>query len=156
MDSSLPGFHVLHYLTEFAQTHIHWVGDIMSFPSPPACNLSQHQSFPVSRLFATTGGQIIRASASPSNEYSGLISFWMDWFDLFAVKGLSGVFFTTRVRKYQFFSTRPSLRSNSHLYMTTGKTIDLTIWTCVSKVMSLLFNMLSRFVIVFFPRCSCL
>ena len=67
-------------------------------------------------------------------------------------KGLSRIFSSTTILKHQFFSAQPSLCSNSHPYMTTGKTIGLTRWTFVTKVMSLLFNMLSRFVIAFLPR----
>ena len=90
---------------------------------------------------------------SPSNEYSGLISFSMDWLDLLAVQGFSRVFSNTTVQKHRFFRAQPSLWSNSHIpYMTTGKTIALTRWTFVDKLMSLLFNMLSRFVIAFLPR----
>ena len=91
MDCSMPGgIPVLHCVLEFAQTHVHWFDDaIQSFcpllPLPfPAFSLSQHQG-----LFAS-GGQSIRASAlasMPSNEYSGLISFRNDWFDLLAVQG---------------------------------------------------------------------
>ena len=96
-------------------------------------------------------------SISPSNEYSGLISFWIDWFDLFAVQG-------TLKSLLQHHSPKASiLRCSafftvqlSHPYMTTGKTIALTRWTFVGKVMSLLFNTLSRFVIAFLPRSKCL
>ena len=91
-------------------------------------------------------------SISPSNEYSGLISFRMDWFDLLSVQGLSRVFSNTTVQKHQFFRAQLSSQSNSHPYMTTGKTIALTRWTFVGKVISLLFNMLSRLVIAFLPR----
>ena len=93
-------------------------------------------------------------SISPSNEYLGLISFRIDWFDLLAVQGRSGVFSSTTVRNHQFFSSQPSLWSTSHncTLCTTGKTIALTIWTFVGKVRSLLFNMLSRFVMTFLPR----
>ena len=83
-------------------------------------------------------------SISPSNEYSRLISLLS--------KGFSKVFFNITVQKHQFFSIQLSLWSNSHPYMTTGKTIALTRWTFVSKVTSLLFNMLSRLVIAFLPR----
>ena len=90
---------------------------------------------------------------SPSNEYSGLISFKMDWLDLLAVQG-------TLKSLLQHHSSKASiLRCSvfftvqlSHPYMTTGKTIALTRWTFVGKVMSLLFNMLSRLVITFLPR----
>ena len=92
-------------------------------------------------------------SISPSNEHPGLISFRMDWFDLLAVQG-------TLKSLLQHHSSKASilLRSAffivqlSHPYMTTGKTIGLTRWTFVGKVMSLLFNMLSRLVIAFLPR----
>ena len=96
-------------------------------------------------------------SNSPSNEYSGLISFRIDWFDLVAVQG-------TLKSLLQHCNSKASiLRCSalfmvqlSHPYMTTGKTIALSIWTFVSKVMSLLFNMLSRFVIALLPRSKCL
>ena len=71
-------------------------------------------------------------------------------------KRVSRVFSSTRVQKHQVFARQPSLWSNSHLYMTTGITIVLTIWNFVSKVMSLVFNILSRFVIAFLPRSKCL
>ena len=111
-------------------------------------------SFPVSQFFIP-GGQSIGPSASirPSNEYSGLISFRMDWLDLLAVQG-------TLKRLLQHHSSKASvLRCSaffmvqlSHPYTTTGKTIALTRQTFVGKVMSLLFNMLSRLVITFLPR----
>ena len=94
-------------------------------------------------------------SISLSSEFSGLISFSIDWFELLAVQG---VFSSTTVQKHQFFSDQLSFFrvQVSHLYMTTGKTISLTTWIFVGKVMSLLFNMLSRLVIAFFPRSKCL
>ena len=92
-------------------------------------------------------------SISPSNEHSGLISFRMDWLDLLAVQG-------TLKSLLQYHSSKASILQRSafftvqlsHPYMTTGKTIALTTWTFVGKVMSLLFNMLSRLVITFLPR----
>ena len=92
-------------------------------------------------------------SISPSNEYSGLISFRTDWFDLLALQG-------TLKSLLQHHSSKASVLQHSaffivqlsHPYMTTGKTIALTRWTFVGKVMSLLFNMLSRLVITFLPR----
>ena len=89
-------------------------------------------------------------SISPT-EYSALIFFRIDWVDSLQSKGLSRVFSNTTVQKHQFFGVQP-LWSNSHICMTTGKTKALTIWSFVSKVISLLFNMLSRFVITFLPR----
>ena len=91
-------------------------------------------------------------SISPCNEYSGLISFRMDWLDLLAVQRLSRVFSNTTVKRHQFFGAQLSLLSRlSYPYTTTGKTIALTRRT-FGKVMSLLFNMLSRLVITFLSR----
>ena len=87
-------------------------------------------------------------SISPSSESSQLICFRIDWFDLLE---LSRVFSNTTVQKLQFLMIQLS-----HPYMTTGKTIALTIRTFTGKVLSLLFNMLSRFVIPFLPRSKCL
>ena len=91
-------------------------------------------------------------SISPSNEHPGLISFRMDWLDFLAVLGTLKSLLYTTVQKYQFFGAQFSLQSNSYPYMTTGKTIAMTRQTFVDKVMSLLFNMLSRLVITFLPR----
>ena len=112
------------------------------------CPFSCPQSFPASELFPV----------SPSNEYLGLISLRIDWFDLLAVQGtLKSLLQKTTVGRHQFFGTQPSLWSNSHIpYMTTGKTIALTRQTFVGKVMSLLFNMLSGFFIAFLPKNKCL
>ena len=96
-------------------------------------------------------------SVSPSNDYSGPISFRMDWLDLLAVQG-------TLKSLLQHNSSKASILQLSafftvqlsHPYMTTGKTIALTKWTLVGKVMSLLFNMLSRLAITFLPRSKCL
>ena len=106
--------------------------------------------------FSTSGGQSIGVSASvisPSNEYSGLISFGMDYLDLLEVQG-------TLKSLLQHHSSKASVLWHlaffivqlSYLYMTTGKTIALSRWTFVGKVMSQLFNMLSRLVVTFLPR----
>ena len=92
-------------------------------------------------------------SISPSKEHPGLISFRMDWLDLLPFKGL---FSNTIVQKHQFFGAQLSSQSNSHPYMTTGNTIALTRRIFVGKVISLLFNILSRLVITFLPRNKCL
>ena len=90
---------------------------------------------------------------SPSNEYSGLISFMIDWFDFLAVQGTLKNLPSITIPKNLFFSVHDFFMVQfSYLYRMTGKTIALTIWTFVSKVMSLLFNMLFRFVIAFLPR----
>ena len=110
---------------------------------------------PMSQFFAS-GVQSVGSfifSISPSNEYSGLIYFRIDWFDLVAVQG-------TLKSLLQHHSSKPSILQRSafftvqlsHPYMITGKTIALTIWTFVDKVMSLLFNILPRLVITFLPR----
>ena len=106
--------------------------------------------------FFTSGDQSIGVSASvisPSNEYSGLISFGMDYLDLLEVQG-------TLKSLLQHHSSKASILQGSaffvvqliHPHMTTGKTIALTRWTFVGKVMSQLFNMLSRLVVTFLPR----
>ena len=112
----------------------------------------------MSRLF-TSGGQSIGASASASesvllNEYSGLISFRIDWFDLLGrSKGLSRVFSNTAVQKHPFLGDQLFfIVQFSHPYMTPGKTMALTRQIFVGKVMSLLFNTLSRLVMAFLPR----
>ena len=91
-------------------------------------------------------------SISPSKEHPGLISFRMDWLDPLAVQGTLKSLLQHTVQKHQFFGAQLSLESNSYPYMTTGKTIAVTGQTFVGKVMSLLFNMLSRLVIAFLPR----
>ena len=108
----------------------------------------------MSQFFASSGHSMsFSFSISPSNEYSGLISFRMDWLDLLEVQG-------TLKSLIQHHSSKSSILQGSaffivqlsHPYMTTGKTIALTRWTFVGKVMSLIFNMLSRLVIAFLPR----
>ena len=90
---------------------------------------------------------------SPSNEYSGLISSRIDWFNLLAVQGtLKSLLQQHNLKALILQCSTFFMVQFSHLYMTTGGTIALSIWTFVSKVMSLLFNMLSRFVVAFFPR----
>ena len=92
-------------------------------------------------------------SISPSNEYSGLISFRMDWLDLLAVQGTLKSLLQHHSSKASILQFSAFFRVQfSHPYMTTGKTIALTRWTFVGKVMSLLFTMLSRLVTAFLPR----
>ena len=106
--------------------------------------------------FFVSGGQnhwSFSFSITPSNEHSGLISFRMDWVDLLAVQGTLKSLLQQHSSKASILWCSAFLVVQlSHLYMTTGKTITLTVWTFVGKVMSLLFNMLSRFVIAFLPR----
>ena len=161
MDCYTPGRPVLHHLLEVAQTHVHRVSDVIQ-PSHPFHPLLLLPSlFPSIRVFSNESVLCIRwpkywrfnFSISPSNEYSGLISFRIDWLDLLAEQG-------TLKSLLQHHSSKASILQRSaffmvqlsHPYMTTGKTIVLKRPTFVSKVMSLLFNMLSRLVIVFLPR----
>ena len=161
MNCSTPGLPVYHQLPESTQTHVHWVGDAiqpshpLSSPSPPALN------FPSIRVFSHKSALHIRwpkywsfsFNISPSNKHAGLICFRMDWLDLLAVQG-------TLKSLLQHHSSKASILQRSaffivqllHPYMTTGKTIALTRRTFVGKVISLLFNMLSRLVITFLPR----
>ena len=158
------GYPVLHHFPELAQAHVHRVGDATQ-PSHPLLPLLLLPSiFPSIRVFSSESALPIRwpeywsfsFSISPSNEYSGLISFRMDWLDLLAVQG-------TLKSLLQHHSSKASVLWHSaffivqlsHPYMTTGKTVALTRRTFVSKVMSLLFNTLSRFV-AFLPRSKCL
>ena len=107
-----------------------------------------------------SGGQrtgVFSFSISPSNEHPGLISFRMDWLDLLAVQGT----LKSLLQHHNLKAPIPPhsaffIVQLSHLYMTIGKTIVLTRWTFADKVMSLLFNMLSRLVITFLPRSKCL
>ena len=165
MDCSTPGFPVQNQLPELAQIHVHWVGDAIqpSHPvlslSPPAFNLSQI------KVFSNESTLCIRwpkywsfsFSTSPFNEYSGLISFRMDWLDLLAVQGTLKSLLQHHSSKASILQCSAYFRVQlSHPYMTTGKTIALTRWTFVGKVTSLLFNMLPRLVTAFLPRSKCL
>ena len=116
--------------------------------------------FPSVRVFSNESILCIRwpqywsfsFSISPSNEYSGLIYFRSTGLISLLSKGLSRVFSSTIIRKHQFFSSQSSLRSNSHIHTWLQEKSVLTIQTFVSKVTSLLFNMLSRLVIAFLSR----
>ena len=119
MNRSTPGLPVHHQLPEFTQTHIHRVSDAIQpshpllSPSPPAPNPSQHQSFPMSRLFAWGGqstGVSALASFLPKNSQGWSPLEWTGWISLQS-KGLSRVFSNTTVQKHQFFGTQPSSQS---------------------------------------------
>ena len=165
MNRSTPGLPVHHQLPEFTQTHVHWVSDaiqpshLLSSPFAPAPNP------PSIRVFSNESTLRIRwpkywsfsFSIIPSKLHPGLISFRMDWLDLLAVQG-------TLKSLLQHHSSKASILQRSafftvqlsHPHMTTAKTIALTRWTFVGKVVSLLFNMLSRLVITCLPRSKCL
>ena len=165
MDSSTPGFPVQHQLLGLTQTHFLWVGDAIQaphpllFPSPHAFNLSQNQGLSNESVlhirWPTCWG--FSLSISPSNEYPGLICFRMGWFDLLAVQGtLKSLLQHHSSKASILWCTAFFMVLLSYPYLTTGKTIALTIWTFIGKVMSLLFNMVSRLVIAFLPRSKCL
>ena len=163
MHCSMPDFPVLHHLPELSQTHIHQAGDAIQPSYPLSSLLLPPLIFPSSRVSSNESALCIRwpkywsFSISASNEYSGLISFKIDWFDLLEVQ-------VTLRSLLQNHSSKASILQHSaffmvqlsHPYMTTGKTIGLTRWIFVGKVMSLLFNMLSRLVITFLPGSKCL
>jgi len=158
MDYSMPGLPVHHQLPELAQTHFRWV--LMPSNYLILCRplLLLPSIFPSIRVFSNESVLCIRwpkywsfsFSISAFNEYSGLISFEIDWFDIFEVQGtlkslLQQHSLKASVLRHSAFFTLQL----SHPYTTTGKTKALTRWTFVGKVMSLLFNILSRFIIAF-------
>ena len=152
MACSTPGLSLHHQLPEFTQTHVHWVGDAIQSsypllsPSPPAFNLFQHQGL---FKWVSFSHQVAKYwsfsfNISPSNEYSGLISFRMDWLDLLAVQGTLKSLLQHDSSLALSFNTHSSLASIlwhsaffivqlSHPYMTTGKTIALTRWTLLTR-----------------------
>ena len=123
MECSTSGFPILQHLPEFAQTHVHWVmpSNYLILYCPLLLLLL---IFPSIRVFSNQLALCIRwpkywrfsFSISPSNEYSGLISFRIDWFDLLVSRGLSRVFSNTTVQKHQFFSAQLSLWSKPHIH----------------------------------------
>ena len=161
MDCNMSGFSVLHYVLEFLK--LISIESVMPSNHLILCHplLLLSSIFPSIRVFFSESVLCIRwqkfwsfsFSISPSNEYSRLISFRIDWLDLLAVQGtLKGLL--------QHHSSKASILWHSafftvqlsHPYVTTGQTIVLSRWTFVGKVMSLLFNMLSRLVVAFLPR----
>ena len=150
----MPGFPVLQHLPELAQTHVHCVSDAIQ-PSPLSSPSPPPSIFPSIRDFSNESVLCIRwpkywsfsFSISPSSEYSGLISFRIDWFGLVVQGTLKSLFQhhstkTSILRRSAFFMVQLS-----QWYLTAGKTIALTRQTFVSKVLSWLSNMLSRFAI---------
>ena len=122
MDCSMPGFSPLHYSPEFAQTHVHWVSDAiqspypLSSPSPLPLNLSQHQGLFqwVYSLHQVAKYYSFSFRSSPSNEYSGLVSFRMDWFDLLGVQGTLESLLQHHSAKVSIL--QPSLWFNPHMH----------------------------------------
>ena len=152
MNCSMPGLPVHHQLPEFTQTHVHRVSDAiqpshpLSSPSPPGPSPSQHQGL---FQWVNSSHQVAKVLEFQLQHQSfqwtpGLISFSMDWLDLLAVQGTLKSLLqhhsskASILQRSAFFTVQPS-----HPYVTTGKTVALTRWTFVGKLMSLLFNMLS-------------
>ena len=153
LQDNMTGFPVLHYLPEFAQIHIYWLSDA----NRPSCHslhsvilchslLLLPSIFPRIRVFSDKSALHIRwpkycsfsFSISPSNEYSGLISFRIDWFDLLAVEGTLKSLWHHSSKATILWHSAFFMVQLSHPYRTTGKIIALTRWTFVGKVMSLL------------------
>ena len=138
----MPGFPVYHQLWELAQTHVHRVGDAIQ-PSHPLPSPSPLLSiFPSIRVFSNESALHIMwpkywnfsFSISPFNEYSGLISFRIDWFDLLAVQGTLKSLLQHRSSKTSVLQLSAFFRVQlSHPYMTTGKTLAWTKWTFLAK-----------------------
>ena len=161
MNRSTPGLPVHHQLPEFTQTHVHRVSDTiqpshpLSSPSPPALNPSQHQ-----RLFqwVNSSHEVAKVLEFQPQHQSfqwrpRTYSFRVDWLDLLAVQGTLKSLLQHHSSKASILQCSASFTVQlSHPYMTTGKTIALTRWTFVGKVISLLFKMLSRLDITFLPR----
>ena len=162
MNRSMPGLPVHHQLPELTQTHVHRVSDTIQPSHPSVVPFSSCPPIPPSiRVFSNESTLHMRwpkywsfsFSIIPSKEISGLISFRMGWLDLLAVQG------TLKSLLQHHSSKASNLQCSgfftvqlSHPYMTTGKTIALTRWTFIGKVMSLLLNILSRLVITVLPR----
>ena len=161
MNLNTPGLPVHHQHAESTQTHVHQVGDAIQPSNPLSSPLLLPSVFPSIRVFTIESALRMRWSKycsfsfniSPSDEHPGLTSFRMDWLDLLAVQGTLESLLQHHTSKASilwcsaFFTVQLS-----HPCMTTGKTIALTRRMFVSKVMSLLFNMLSRLVITLLPR----
>ena len=152
MDCKTPNFPVHHQVPEFTQTHVYCVSDAiqpshpLSSPSPPISIFSSIRVFSNESVHHIKWPKYwsISFSISPSNEYSGLISFRMDWLDLLAIQEtLKSLIQYHRSQASILWCSAFFIVQLSHPYMTTGRMIALTRWTFVGKVVSLLFNMLS-------------
>ena len=166
MDCSTPGLSVHHQLLESSLLKLMSVESVMTSNHLILCHplLLLPSIFPSIRVFSCESTLHIRwpkywsfsFRISPSNEHSGLIFFRMDWLNLLAVQGTSQESSPNHSSKASIlWHSAFFIVQLSHPYMTTGKTIALTRWTFVGKVMSLLFNMLFRLVITVLPRSKC-
>ena len=161
MECSISGLPVHHQLPYFTQTHVCWVRDAIQSshpllsPSPLAFNLSQHQGLFKWVSFCNRWPKYWSFSfnISPSNEHSRLISFRMDWLDLLAVqKSLKSLIQHHSSKSSVLLCSAFLIVQLLHPYMTTGKTIAFTGQTFVGKVISLLFNMMSKVAITFLQK----
>ena len=143
MDCSMLGFPVLQHLLELAQVHIHWVGDVIQPSYSLSIPLLLPSIFPSIRVFSSESALCIRwpkycsfsFSIRPSNEYSGLISFRTDWFDLLAVQGTLKSFLQHQNSEASIlWCSAFFMVQLSHSYMTTGKTRALIIQTLSTKL----------------------
>ena len=158
MDCSTPGFPVHHQLPELVETRVHRASDAIQLSHPLSTPLLLPSIFPSIRIFSNESVLHIGWTEYWSFSFSISPSL-QDWFPLgltgwisMQSKGLSRVFSNTTVQKHQFSALSFFMVQLSHPYITTGKTIALTRWTFVGKVMFLLCNMLSRLVIAFLSR----
>ena len=161
MDCSTPGFPALDHLLELIQTHVHWVGDAiqpsgpLSSPSPPAFSLSQHQGL---FKWVSSSHQVAKVLELQLQHQFFQWIFRIDFLYYWLVGTL--IVHGTLKSLLQHHGSKASILQHtaffivqlSHPYMTTGKTIALTRWTFVGKMMSLIFNMLFQFIIAFLPR----
>ena len=161
MDCSTPGLPVHHQLQEITQPHVHWASDVIQpshpllSPAPPSLNLSPHQTLLKSVSSSHQVAKILEFQLQHQSFQWTLRtdSFMMVWLNVLAVQGtlkslLQHLSSKASILQYSAFFTVQL----SHSYMTTGNTIAVTKWTFVAKIMSLLFNMLSRLVIIILPR----
>ena len=163
MNCSTAGFPVLHYLLELPQTHGHWVGDTiqpfhpLSSSSPPAFSLSQHQDLFQWVTSSHQVDEVLEFQNQSFNEYSGFIFFRIDWYDLLEVeKTLKSLLQHRNSKSSILWYSAFFMVQLSYPYLTTVKTIAVTTWTFVGKILYLLFIMLSRSAIAFIPRSKCL
>ena len=160
-DDNKLAFPVLYHLPELAQTHVHWVSDVIQPSHPLLSPASPAFNFPSIRVFSNESALRIRwtkycsfsFSIRPFNEYSGLISFRTDWLDFLAVQGtVKSLLKHQSSKASNLWHSAFFIIQCSHPYMTTGKTIALMRQTFLGKLMFLLFNMPSMLVIAFLPR----
>ena len=152
MDRSMPGLSIHHQLPEFTQTHVQWVGDAIQLSYPLS---SPSPLFPASGFFQWVSSlhQVANVLEFQLQHQSFQWTLRMDWLDLLAVQGtLKSLLQHHNSKASIIWHSAFFIVQLSHSCMTTGKTIALARRTFVGKVMSLLFNMLSRLVITFLPR----